>query len=74
MTYRFTARAAGAEIDSNVLRVSLAPGALTGLRLADADIEATIEAPADDVARFREVLAEVLAYGRADALPVRVAL
>lgn len=74
MTYRITARAAGAEIDSNVLRVSLAPGSLAGLRLADADIEATIEAPADDVARFREVLADVLAYGRVDALPVRVAL
>lgn len=63
-----------AVLTGNVLRVSLAPGALAGLRLADADIEATIEAPADDVARFREVLAEVLAYGRADALPVRVAL
>lgn len=61
-------------LTGNVLRVSLAPGALAGLRLTDADIEATIEAPADDVARFREVLAEVLAYGRADALPVRVAL
>lgn len=65
---------AGADLTSNVLRVSLNPEALTALALEDAEIEATIEAPAGDVARFREVLAQILAYGRADALPTHVTI
>ncbi|MFJ3283090.1 hypothetical protein [Streptomyces halstedii] len=63
-----------AVLTGNVLRVSLAPDALEDLRLSDSEVEAVIEAPDDDVVRFREVLAQVLAYGRADALPVRVAV
>ncbi|TRV71722.1 hypothetical protein FKN01_31400 [Streptomyces sp. 130] len=63
-----------AVLEGNVLRVVLDPGALESLRLEDCEIEAVIEAPAPDVARFREVLAQVLAYGRADSLPARVAV
>ncbi|MFJ7272444.1 Imm10 family immunity protein [Streptomyces sp. NPDC099050] len=63
-----------AVLEGNVLRVVLDPEALESLRLEDCEIEAVIEAPAHDVARFREVLAQVLAYGRADALPTRVAV
>ncbi|MFJ8747505.1 hypothetical protein ACIRL2_50290 [Embleya sp. NPDC127516] len=63
-----------AVLEGNVLRVVLDPEALESLRLEDGEIEAVIEAPAQDVARFREVLAQVLAYGRADALPTRVAV
>ncbi|MFI6986402.1 hypothetical protein ACIBSV_48705 [Embleya sp. NPDC050154] len=63
-----------AVLEGNVLRVVLDPEALESLRLEDGEIEAVIEAPAQDVARFREVLARVLAYGRADALPTRVAV
>ncbi|MFF3209274.1 hypothetical protein ACFYYB_01310 [Streptomyces sp. NPDC002886] len=63
-----------AVLEGNVLRVVLDPRALADLRLEDGEIEAVIEAPAHDVARFREVLAQVLAYGRADALPTRVAV
>ncbi|MDI3390104.1 Imm10 family immunity protein [Streptomyces sp. B-S-A8] len=63
-----------AVLTGNVLRVSLNPEALEDLRLSDNEIEAVIDAPADDVALFREVLAQVLAYGRADAVPTRVAV
>ncbi|MFI7005193.1 hypothetical protein [Streptomyces sp. NPDC050145] len=42
--------------------------------MADSEIEAVLAAPAEDVARFREVLARVLAYGRAEARPTRVTL
>lgn len=59
-------------LTGNVLRVSLDPAALTALGLEDTEIEATIEAPAEDVARFREVLAQILSFGRADALPTHV--
>ncbi|MFE5407096.1 hypothetical protein ACFQ9Z_38700 [Streptomyces sp. NPDC056580] len=58
----------------NVLRVVLDPESLESLRLDDGEIEAVIEAPAEDVAVFREVLAQVLAYGRADAVPARLAV
>lgn len=61
-----------AVLTGNVLRVSLKPEALEDLRLKDGEIEAVIEAPAQDVVRFREVLAQVLTYGRADAVPLRV--
>ncbi|MFE0930848.1 hypothetical protein ACFW4O_38120 [Streptomyces mutabilis] len=63
-----------AVLTDNVLRVSLDPDALEDLRLSDSEIEAVIEAPDEDVVQFREVLAQVLAYGRADAVPVRVAV
>lgn len=63
-----------AVLTGNILRVSLGPEALDDLRLNDSEIEAVIEAPAEDVVLFREVLARVLAYGRADAMPIRVAV
>lgn len=58
----------------NVLRISLDPEALEDLRLTDREIEAVIEAPAEDISLFREVLAQVLGYGRADAVPTRVGI
>ncbi|MGW3328702.1 hypothetical protein [Streptomyces virginiae] len=45
---------------------------LTAPGVDEPEIEATIEAPAEDVARFREVLARILTFGRADALPIHV--
>ncbi|MGE7387770.1 Imm10 family immunity protein [Streptomyces sp. NPDC004126] len=63
-----------AVLTGNVLRVSLNPEALEDLRLSDSEIEAVIEAPTDDITLFREVLARVLAYGRADAVPTRLAV
>ncbi|MFF7447426.1 MULTISPECIES: Imm10 family immunity protein [unclassified Streptomyces] len=63
-----------AELTGNVLRISLAPEALPALDLADPEIEAVLEAPAEDIARFREVLPRVLAYGREDARPAHVAI
>ncbi|MGK5631846.1 Imm10 family immunity protein [Streptomyces sp. URMC 123] len=63
-----------AVLRGNVLHVSLNPDALDDLRLDDSEIEAVIEAPAEDLAQFREVLAHVLNYGRADAVPSRVAV
>lgn len=63
-----------AVLTGNVLRVSVDPESLQDLRLSDSEIEAVIEAPAEDAALFREVLAQVLTYGRADALPTRVAV
>ncbi|MDQ0600253.1 hypothetical protein QF037_004598 [Streptomyces canus] len=62
------------ELTGNVLRVSLVPEALPALGLDDAEIEAVLEAPAEDIARFREVLPRVLAYGREDARPARIAV
>lgn len=63
-----------AVLEGNVLRIVLDPESLESLRLDDGEIEAVIEAPARDVAVFREVLAQVLAYGRADAVPARLAV
>ncbi|MFJ9698359.1 Imm10 family immunity protein [Streptomyces fradiae] len=63
-----------AVLEGNVLRVMLDPEALESLRLEDSEIEAVIEAPAQKVSRFLETLARVLAYGRADAAPARVAV
>ncbi|MGW1521440.1 Imm10 family immunity protein [Streptomyces sp. NPDC002287] len=63
-----------AVLDGDVLRISLDPEALESLRLDDGEIEAVLEAPAEDVARFRDILAKVLAYGRPDAVPTRLAV
>ncbi|MBQ1114834.1 Imm10 family immunity protein [Streptomyces anulatus] len=63
-----------AVLNGDVLRISLDPEALESLRLDDGEIEAVLEAPAEDVARFREILSQVLAYGRADAVPTRLAV
>lgn len=61
-----------AVLNGNVLRVSLEPSSLAALGLDDTEIEAVLEAPAEDIARFREVLPQVLAYGRENARPVHV--
>ncbi|MEV6260687.1 Imm10 family immunity protein [Streptomyces sp. NPDC051784] len=61
-----------AVLTGNVLRISLNPEALGDLRLSDSEIEAVIEAPREDIDQFRGVLAQVLTYGRADAVPRRV--
>jgi hypothetical protein len=63
-----------AELTGNVLHLSLDPSSLPALRLDDAEIEAVLEAPAEDIAQFREVLARVLAYGPEEQRPVRVAV
>ncbi|MGK5544041.1 Imm10 family immunity protein [Streptomyces sp. URMC 127] len=63
-----------AVLTGNVLRISLDPETLEDLRLTDREIEAVIEAPAEDIRQFREVLAQVLGYGRADAVPTRVGI
>ncbi|MEU9107455.1 Imm10 family immunity protein [Streptomyces xanthophaeus] len=63
-----------ADLMGNVLRISLDPEALEDLRLTDHEIEAVIEAPAEDIRQFRDVLAQVLGYGRADAVPTRVGI
>ncbi|WP_031015394.1 Imm10 family immunity protein [Streptomyces sp. NRRL F-5727] len=62
-----------AVVEGNILRISLDPEALESLRLDEAEIEAVLEAPPEDVTRFREILAQVLGYGRADAIPTRLA-
>lgn len=58
-----------AVLAGSVLRVLLDPEALDDLRLSDGEIEAVLEAPAEDIAQFRKVLAKVLTYGRANAVP-----
>ncbi|GGS72822.1 hypothetical protein GCM10010222_12050 [Streptomyces tanashiensis] len=63
-----------AVLTDNVLRVSLDPEALEDLRLTDPEIEAVIDAPAEDIRQFREVLAQVLRYGRVDAVTTRVGI
>ncbi len=63
-----------AVLTGNVLRVALNPEALEDLRLSDSEIEAVIEVPTEDIVVFREVLAQVLTYGRADAVPTRLAV
>ncbi len=57
------------ELSGDVLRVTLDPASLDDLGLTDPVIEALLRAPAADVARMREVLPRILAYGRPDARP-----
>ncbi|MFJ8110117.1 Imm10 family immunity protein [Streptomyces sp. NPDC096132] len=57
------------ELDGELLRVTLDPSSLDALGLADPVVEVLLRAPAADVARMREVLPRILAYGRPDARP-----
>lgn len=57
------------ELDGDVLRVTLDPSSLDDLGLTDPIVEALLRAPAADLARMREVLPRILAYGRPDARP-----
>ncbi|MFD0026754.1 Imm10 family immunity protein [Streptomyces sp. NPDC127172] len=61
------------ELVGEVLRVTLDPASLDDLGLSDHIVEAVLRAPAADVARMREVLPRVLAFGRPDARPRLVA-
>ncbi|MFE6225517.1 MULTISPECIES: Imm10 family immunity protein [unclassified Streptomyces] len=63
-----------AVLKGNVLRIVLDPESLESLRLDDGEIEAVIEAPDEDIAAFRQVLRRVLGYGRAEAVPVPLAV
>lgn len=56
-------------LDGDVLRVTLDPSSLDALGLTDPVVEALLRAPAADVARMREVLPRILAYGRSAARP-----
>ncbi|WP_367575239.1 Imm10 family immunity protein [Streptomyces griseoaurantiacus] len=56
------------------LTVSLDPTSLDDLELEDSEIEAELDVPDEDIERLREVLAQVLAFGRPDARPQRVDL
>ncbi|MCZ0987808.1 Imm10 family immunity protein [Streptomyces diastatochromogenes] len=62
------------ELDGDVLRVTLDPSSLDSLGLTDSVIETLLRAPAADVARMREVLPRILAYGRPDARPKLIKL
>lgn len=44
------------------------------LELEDLEIEAEPDVPDEDIQRMRDVLAQVLAFGRPDARPQRVDL
>ncbi|MFR9758031.1 Imm10 family immunity protein [Streptomyces sp. TR06-5] len=58
------------ELHHDVLRVTLAPESVDDLgSLSEPIVEALLRAPAEDVARMREVLPRILAYGRPDAGP-----
>ncbi|MFI6339908.1 hypothetical protein [Streptomyces sp. NPDC050535] len=61
-------------LSDNLLTVSLAPASLDDLELENAEIEALLDAPEEDIERLREVLVQVLAFGREDARPRRVDL
>ncbi|MEU9957079.1 Imm10 family immunity protein [Streptomyces sp. NPDC050982] len=61
-------------LSDNVLTVSLDPASLDDLELENAQIEALLDAPEEDIERLREVLVQVLAFGREDARPRRVVL
>ncbi|MCX4710331.1 Imm10 family immunity protein [Streptomyces fimicarius] len=52
------------EFERDLLRVTLDPESLDDLDLRDHVIEAVLRAPAEDVARLREVLPRILEYGR----------
>ncbi|MFE2517588.1 hypothetical protein [Streptomyces mirabilis] len=54
--------------------MSLDPGSLGDLGLADPKIEAELAVPDADVQRMQEVLAQVLAFGRESARPRHVSL
>ncbi|MEU2507451.1 Imm10 family immunity protein [Streptomyces sp. NPDC007863] len=57
------------ELTGDLLRVTFDPARLDDLGLDDPVVEAVLNAPPEDVARMREALVRILAYGRSDALP-----
>jgi hypothetical protein len=61
-------------LSEGLLTVSLTPASLDDLGLDDAEIEAELAAPDEDIEQMREMLAHVPAYGREEARPRRVDL
>ncbi|MFE6365763.1 hypothetical protein ACFVP3_38000 [Streptomyces sp. NPDC057806] len=61
-------------LSDKLLTVSLDPASLDDLELEGPEIEAELDAADEDIEGMREVLAQVLAFGRANARPLRVAL
>ncbi|MEU8860985.1 hypothetical protein [Streptomyces umbrinus] len=61
-------------LSDNMLAVSLDPASLDDLELEYAEIEALLDVPEEDIERLRDVLGQVLAFGREDARPERVDL
>ncbi|MFC9458442.1 Imm10 family immunity protein [Streptomyces sp. NPDC058430] len=57
------------QLDNDVLRVTLDPESLDDLGLTAPVVEALLRAPAEDLARMREVLPRILQYGRPEARP-----
>ncbi|MFH8255404.1 Imm10 family immunity protein [Streptomyces roseolus] len=58
------------ELSGDLLRVTFDPAHLDDLGLDDPVVEAVLNAPPEDVARMREALVRILAYGRSGALPI----
>ncbi|MFE6227983.1 MULTISPECIES: Imm10 family immunity protein [unclassified Streptomyces] len=58
------------ELERGLLRVTFDPASLEDLGLNDPVLEAVLHAPAEDVARMREALKRILAYGRPGAVPI----
>ncbi|MZD04693.1 hypothetical protein GTW43_25660 [Streptomyces sp. SID5785] len=57
------------QLDDDMLRVTLDPESLDAIGLTDPVVEALLRAPAEDLARMREVLPRILQYGRPEARP-----
>ncbi|MFJ2023721.1 hypothetical protein ACIODW_07895 [Streptomyces sp. NPDC087897] len=57
------------EFEGDLLGVALDRASVDELGLEDDVVEVALRAPADDVARLREVLSRILEYGRPDARP-----
>ncbi|MCX4537657.1 Imm10 family immunity protein (plasmid) [Streptomyces sp. NBC_00841] len=61
-------------LSNGLLTVSLDPASLDDLGLADTTIEAQLDVPDEDIERMRDVLVQVLAFGREENRPQRVDL
>ncbi|MFD6285808.1 hypothetical protein [Streptomyces sp. NPDC060205] len=61
-------------LSAHLLTVLLKPASLDDLGLSNTKIEALLEAPQEDIQRLRDVLAQVLTFGREDARPRRLGL
>ncbi|WP_405932462.1 Imm10 family immunity protein [Streptomyces sp. NBC_00827] len=61
-------------LSGRLLTVSLDPNSLDDLGLEVAEIEAELDVPDEDVQQMREVLAEILAWGRQETRPQHVSL
>ncbi|MFJ8983094.1 Imm10 family immunity protein [Streptomyces sp. NPDC102282] len=61
-------------LSNGLLTVSLDPASLDDLGLEDTKIEAELDVPDEDIERMRDVLVQVMAFGREEARPQRVDL